>query len=180
MPIPFYALGRHNHEAAVAYLRFVARPSDGSIQGALFVISSRGDPLEFCFTQVGLPVGPFWRPEQAYRQVVAALSRALFDAVGHLPALVLVLAEETPTEVFAEEMEVQVPVCVVDNHTQTGAEVQDVEASRDDSVSLRWGTEKPSDDSEIIQLVEYLRSRRLLLEPFERAAQGLEEAFLNP
>ena len=177
MPIPFHDLGGDHPDVAVAYLRFVGKSRGGNIQGALFVVSARGDPLEFCFTRANLPSGSLWHPGQAYRQAVAALSRALFDAVEHLPNLVLALAEETPSEVFSEDVAVQVPLCLVGTQAEVVGEVPDIESAGGGPVSLRWVTEEPSDNSQLGPLVDSLRSRRLLLEPFERAAQGLEEAF---
>ena len=166
MPIPFLELTGDQPDAAVAYLRFTGTPDVGNVQGAVLVTSARGDPLEFCFTRVDLPAGPLWPPEQIRRRAVAGLAKALFEAVDRLPDLVLALAEETPSEVFVEDMEVQVPVCLVDPHTTAGA----------DPPSLRWVNQEPSDASDLSCLLDSLASRRLLLEPFERAARGLEEA----
>ena len=147
----------------MAYLRFVRAPGETCILGALFIASDRGDPLEFCYTRVVLAPGPLWGPERVYRQAVALLVKALFKAASHLPDLVLALAGETPAEIFSESIAVQVPVCLVG---ETG----------DGPTSLQWVDKEPEAGSPASSLVESLRSRQLLLEPFQRAEQGLMEA----
>ena len=166
MPIPFHDISCDGPTAVVAYLQFVHPPGERGIQGALFVTSDRGHPLEFCYTRVDFASGPLWDMDRAYQQVVALLVKALFEAAKHLPDLVLALAGETPPEIFAEYMEVQVPVCLVGQ-------------SGDDAAAIRWVDRAPTGGSPLSSLVESLRSLNLLLEPFRRAEQGLVEAFAN-
>ncbi len=175
MTIPFRDPAGNEPNAAVAYLRFLKEPVSGGIRGGLFVTSSRGEPLEFCFTRVEPGSGPLWEPDQAYRGAVTALAKALFNAASHLPDLVLALAEETPSEVFTEDVVVQVPVCLVG---ALGIPPNE-ESPRGDLASLDWIADEPSEGSALARLVETLRSRRLLLEPLERAAKGMAEAFAD-
>ena len=175
MPIPFQDLAGNEPNSAVAYLRFLKEPVRGGIQGALFVTSSRGEPLEFCFTRVKPGSGALWQPGEAYRGAVTALARALFDGASQLPDLVLALAEETPAEVFTEDVVAQVPVCLVG----AWGIPPDEESPGDDLSSLRWIADEPSEGSALAGLVETLRSRRLLLEPLERAATGMAEVFAD-
>ena len=150
----------------MAYLRFMQETNGGSIQGALFVTNGRGDPLEFCFTRVKSGSDALWGPGRAYSQAVTVLVRALLEAVNHLPDLVLALDEETPFEIFADDIEVQVPVCLIG---YSGADVG----------NLHWIGQEPVQGTALASLAESLKSRQLLLEPFQRAAQGLEEAFVH-
>ena len=167
MPVPLQDIAGEEPAAAVAYLRFVKAPNDGGIQGALFVTNGRGDPLEFCFTRVELPTGPLWEPDRAYRQAIASLARALFEAVNHQPHLLLALAEEMPSDVLADDICPATPACLVAGGAETvGA-------------TVRWVGPGPAENSEVALLAESLRSRNLLREPFERAANGLEEAFAH-
>lgn len=164
MPVPLQDIASEE-PAALAYLRFVKAPNDGSIQGALFVTNGRGDPLEFCFTLVESPTGPLWEPGRAYRQAVASLARALFEAVNHEPDLLLALAEEMPSDVLADDICPATPACLVAGGAETPG------------VAVRWVGQEPAEDSEVALLVQSLRSRNLLREPFDRAVAGLEEAF---
>ena len=166
MAIPFRDIAGDEPTSAVAYLRFLKEPSGAGIRGAFFVANSRGDPLEFCFTRVSVEADVLWEPGRAYQRAVAVLVRALFEAANHQPDLVFALAEELPQEIFAEDMEVQVPVCLVGD---PGAEF----------VPLHWIDGEPAAESELSLLVELLRSRDLLVEPFWRTAQGLEEVFAD-
>ena len=78
----------------------------------------------------------------------------------------LALAEELPQDIFAEEIDAQVPICLAGD---PGSDV----------VPLHWIDGEPAAGSELARLAESLRPRGLLLEPFWRAAQGLEEAFAD-
>lgn len=164
MPVPFRDITDAAPDAIAAYLRFVAQPGEGELQAALFLINSRGDPLEFCFTRASLAVGTLWEPGRAYQWAAAELCRSLFEAVKHTPDLLLVLEEEIPLETLARDLEVQLPVCLV-----AGSEV--------DPVAIQWIGAEPEEGSSIYDLVSSLRDRKLLLEPFRRAALGLEEAY---
>lgn len=166
MPVPFHDIAGDGTASVVAYLRLVRAPGESCILGALFVASDRGDPLEFCYTRVVLAQGPLWGADRAYEQAVTLLSRSLFKAASHLPDLVLALAGETPAEIFSESIAVQVPVCLVG---ETG----------DGPTSLQWVDREPAAGSPVFSLVESLKSRRLLLEPFQRAEQGLMEAWAS-
>ena len=164
MSVPFRDIAGEEPAAAVAYLRFLEASDGLAIKGALFVTNGRGDPLEFCFTRVDVEASALWEQGRVYRRSVVALVKALFEAANHRPDLVLALVEEFPQEILAEEIDVQVPVCLVGD---PGSEV----------VPLHWIDGEPAAGSGLSHLVESLRSRGLLLEPFWRAAQGLEEAF---
>ncbi len=168
MAIPFRDIAGNEPPAAVAYLRILESGNGVAvrIRGALFVADGRGDPLEFCFTQVEAVAGALWDPGRAYRRTVVALVKALFEAASHQPDLVLALAEELPTEIFAADIDVLVPVCLVGDPGS-------------DLVPLHWIGGEPEAGSLLSSLVESLRSRELLLEPLWRAAQGLEEAFAD-
>ena len=166
MAIPFRDIAGDEPTFAVAYLCFLEAGSGAAVQGALFVTNGRGDPLEFCFTRVGVEADVLWEPGRTYRRAVAVLVRALFEAANHQPDLVLALAEELPQEIFVEEIDVQVPVCLVGDPGSAAA-------------PLYWIDGEPEAGSVLSELVESLRSRDLLVEPFRRAAQGLEEAFAD-
>ena len=141
LPIPFQDTAGEEATANVVYLRFMREANGGSVQGALFVTNGRGNPLEFCFTRVESGSGALWEPGRAYREAVTALVRALFEAVNHLPDLVFALAEETPFEIFADDMKVQVPACLI-GHSEA------------DVATLHWIGEEPVEGTALASLVE--------------------------
>ena len=164
LPVPFQDIASDGPAAVVAYLRFVREPEQGGIRGALFVTAGHGDPLEFCFTRVETNARPLWDPERAYQQAVALLARALFEAANHSPDLVLALAGEAPTDIFFESLAVQAPLGLV------------AESEGNPGI-IRWVAREPAGDSHLSGLVEEMKSRRSLLEPFWRAERGLAEAY---
>ena len=169
MPIPFHNLIQDEPSGVAAYLRFVDEPDGKGVRGALLVTSSRGDPLEFSFTRVELPAGSLWPPGLARSRAVSALVQALLESAIHLPDLLLALAAEAPSEVFPGELDIQVPMCLI----VPAEEAQHLSMP----ASLQWIKGQPATDPALDNLVELLKSRQLLLEPFDRAALGIQEAF---
>ena len=176
MPIPFEDLGEAEPTGAIGFLRFVDEADGKGIRGALFLTSGRAEPLDFCFTRVEVQQSFLWRRGDARRQAVTALIKALFQAANRVPVLILGLADEIPRQVFADDIHVQIPLCLVaPSEAAAQAEMTVFQPAR--SVSLTWAGEQPGDGSEAIRLLEGFMRRHDPLEPFVRAAAGLEEAF---
>ena len=176
MSIPFRDL-EEEPSGVAAYLRFIDEPDEKGIRGALFIMSPRGDPLEFTFTRVDLRSGVLWRDGQARSRAVSSLTRALFESANHVPDLILALAEETPKEVFTQDLAVQVPACRVTTQELGLMEPSEEIQHLSNSVSLLWVNRRPEAGRASAKIVEMLEGRRLLLEPFDRAALGIQEAF---
>ena len=177
MPIPFVDLGEEEHSGIAGYLRFVDEPDGKGIRGALFIMSTRGEPLEFTFTRIDVRSGVLWRAGDAKRQAVASLTKTLFEAANHVPDLLIALAKETPLRLFSEDLEVRVPVCLVDAQGPQPMAPMENAQRISDSATLIWANGWPTPNGALARIVEILGSRELLLEPFDRAALGLQEAF---
>lgn len=52
LPVPFRDLTAGEDSGVVGYLRFTDEPDGKGIRGALFVVSNRGEPLDFSFTRI--------------------------------------------------------------------------------------------------------------------------------
>jgi hypothetical protein len=92
--------------------------------------------------------------------------------------VLLCLATEVDATLFSEDLEVQIPICRVeigDGAFPNAASSERVEAG-DVTAHLFWRPALPSTESPPRRLVGMLASRGLLLEPFERALAGLDEA----
>ncbi len=177
MPIPFRDLGEEEHSGDAGYLRFIDEPDGKGIRGALFLMSTRGEPLEFNFTRIDVRSGVLWRAGEARRQAVLALTKTLFEASNHVPDVVLTLVEETPPRLFSEDIEVRIPVCRVASGV-LGPMAQLEEAQHlSDSMTLIWVNGLPQPEGAPAKTVELLSARQLLLEPFGRVVLGLQEAF---
>lgn len=176
MPVPFEDFREGESVGVVGFLRFVDEADGKGIRGALFLTSGRGEPLDFCFTRVDVHHSFLWRRGDARRQAVTSLVKVLFQAANRPPVLILALANEIPPQLFVDDIHVQVPLCLVTpSETPVQADGTVSQAARE--VSLTWVTEQPGDDSEALRLLEGIMRRHDPLEPFERAAAGLEEAF---
>ena len=177
MPIPFRDLGDDEPAGVAAYLRFVDEQDGRGIRGALFVMSTRGEPLEFTFTRIDVPTSVLWRAGQARSRAVSLLTKALFDSTNRQPDMVLALAAETPSTVFSEEIGVEVLLCRV--ATEDSAPMAPTEEAQRifDSITLYWINGLPAPGTAPAKTVELLASNQLLVEPFHRAALGIEEAF---
>ncbi len=177
MPVPFKDLTSDQDSGVAGYLKFVDEEDDKGIQGALFLVSSRGAPLDYCFTRVDVHNTFLWRQGDARRNAVTALARVLFEGTSRTPDLILSLADEVPPRVFADDLALSVPLCRISTGDVTVQGASETSETLGDSVNVVWATNQPSPDSGARKLLEALLDRQLLLEPFKRAILGLEEAF---
>jgi hypothetical protein len=178
MPVPFRDLAEGEPPGVAAFVKLVEEPGARGLRGALFCITARGDPVDFTFSRIALPSPVLWRAGDQRRRAVAALCRALFVATSQTPALLLALAAEVPPRVLGEDLEVRIPACRIERNGGPPPATEAAPESLDGALELSWaGAGRPEADSEAHALMELLRARNLLLEPFERAALGLEEAF---
>ena len=177
MPIPFRDLGEDKPSGVAGFLRFIGEPDGGGIRGALFIMSTRGEPIEFAFTRVDVHSGVLWRPGHARSRAVFALAKALFESAGNQADVILSLAEETPPEVFSDDMHPEIPLCRVAFQDSVAMAPSEEVQRLSESLLLYWTTGVPCSGSATACTVELLGQRQLLVEPFERAAQGIQEAF---
>ena len=177
MPVPFKDLTTDQDSGVAGYLKFVDEEDDKGMQAALFLVSSRGAPLDYCFTRVDVHNSFLWRQGDARRNAVTALAKVLFGGTSRTPDLILSLAEEVPPRVFADDVAVNIPLCRISTSNVTVQAASEESENFGDSINVVWATKKPTPDSDARNLMEALISRQLRLEPFERAALGLEEAF---
>ena len=175
MPVPFRDLGEETPFGVAGFLRFVDEPDGRGVRGAMFVMSARGEPLDFIFTRADVRSGVLWRAGDARRQTVLALAKVLFEAASRVPDVVLALAKETPPRVFTEDLIVQVPLCRVATGDPGPMALSETPEHISDSLTLIWVNPFPAPGDPGRETIELLDSRQLLLEPFERAMLGLEE-----
>ena len=176
MPVPFEDLREGEPTGAVGFLRFVDEADGKGVRGALFLTSGRGEPLDFCFTRIDVHHSLLWRRGDARRQAVTSLIKVLFEAAARVPVLILGLADDIPSQLFVEDIQVQVPLCLV-APSETPVQAATTGSQSAAEVSLTWATEQPGDESEAIRILHGFMHRHDPLEPFERATAGLEEAF---
>lgn len=177
LPVPFRDLTAGENTGEVGYLRFIDEPDGKGIRGALFIVSSRGEPLDFSFTRIDVHSSFLWRAGEARRQAVTALIKALFQAATRVPALILALADEVPPRVFTEDIEVGIPLCRVTMAKIAVRAASEEEERLSDSVDLFWVNGRPPPGSPARSLIEAFNGRQLLIEPFERASIGIQEVF---
>ena len=147
------------------------------MRGALFLVNSRGEPMDFSFARVDVHASFLWRAGDSRRQAVAALSRTLFTAAAHVPRLLVALAEEVPAAVFTEDLDVALPLCRVAAPTALAYASTESLEELPDAQHLFWLGPPPDAESDARGLLDALVARQGLLEPFERAALGLQEAY---
>jgi hypothetical protein len=177
MPIPFRDRTGHEELGLVGYLRFVDEPDSKGIRGALFCVNGRGEPIDFSFSRIDVGSSFLWRAGDARRHAVTELCKGLFTACTVRPELLLSLADEVPPRVFTEDLQVDLPLCRI---ATAGAITHSVEESKEslgEEIHLFWVGDPPAAESRGRKLLEALNARNLVIEPFERATAGLEEAF---
>ncbi len=147
------------------------------MHGALFLVNSRGEPMDFSFARVDVHASFLWRPGESRRQAVVALSRTLFTAATNVPHLLVALAEEVPAAVFTEDLAVAIPLCRLAGPTALAYASTESMEELPGAHHLFWVGPPPGIGSDARGLLAALVARQGLVEPFERAALGLQEAF---
>jgi hypothetical protein len=161
-------------------LRIEPQTEPAGYRGALFQINVRGEPVEFTYNRVETPNTFLWRREDIRRAAARKLTASLLALCPRVPRLIVCLAAEVPGELFSQDIAVSVPVCLIATSLQgaghTGAEIAEtVEGA--EPLHLFWYPAPPQEGSAERLLVERLTLYGLLLEPFERAATGLDELY---
>jgi hypothetical protein len=183
MPIPFSDVYDDDADelGSAAFLKIERSPDSGCCLGALFVVSGRGEPLEFGYNRVRVPEPYLWREADLRRHTQRRLTTSLLSVCSHLPRLLVCLASEVGPELFGQDLHVELPVARVESASglsrrvdvQTGEVLEEHETPP----HIAWQPTPPDAGSVERQLFEHLAGHGLLLEPFERAAIGLLEVY---
>lgn len=177
MPVPFRDLRDDDNLGLAGYLRFISEEDGRGLRGALFLVNARGEPIDFAFSRIEVPSSFLWRPGEARRHAVASLASVLFEACPKPPCLLMALADEVHPRVFTEDIVVDVPLCrIAEGDTVRYAEDETVE-DLSNTLHLFWLRQPPDEGTTARVILHALQSRQLAIEPFDRAAVGLEEAF---
>ncbi len=178
MPIPFTDVDDDDDLGSAAFLKLQRSSDFGCCLGALFVVGTRGEPLEFGYNRVRVPQPYLWRQADLQRHTDRRLVTSLLSVCSQRPRLLLCLANEISSELFSQYLRVELPVARVSVHPrgvdlETG-EVLDDEHARPE---VAWQPGPPEDGSVERQLFEHLALHGLLLEPFDRATIGMQEVY---
>ena len=149
-------------------------------RGALFLINARGEPLEFAYNRIELPETSLWRRTDLRRYAERSLATSLFSVCARTPRLLLCLAEAVGSELFCQDLRVELPVGRISRPLEAASyaagEVEEA-IEQPEPLHLFWFPASPAPESVERRLFERLRSGGLLLEPFDRAATGLREVY---
>ena len=174
MPIPFSDLARPaTHADAVAWLRVVPVDGGTGVVAALFETTRSGEPLGFCFTYAhfdGEAGGA------SHSTAVSTLLEALLRAAATSPSLLVGLATEVPPVPPAAAKRSGVPFCVLG---PDDAPITLDPAKGRGCRRIRM-TPAPPGGTGAARLLEEILASADPLEPLERAAKGLQEAFDDP
>ena len=178
MPVPFENSRNGDPPGVIGFLRLIEEERGTGIRAALFAASALEAPLEFCFTRVDLDGSVLWKEGQARRVAAASLIRTLFRSANRTPDIILGLADEIPPLVFSEDISVAVPLCRVstDPAPRRGASEEIEQLGQ--SLFLVWSGPSAADGSLARLLLNALAERPNPLEPFDRVAAGIAEAYL--
>lgn len=177
MPIPFDSSRKGETPGVLGFLRLLDEERGKGIRAALFVASAQYAPLEFCFTRADVGDSVLWRNGQARRLAAVSVIRELFRSVNRVPDVVLGLADEIPPQVISEEICPDVPVCRVSTDPAPRRGESEGIEQLGASLFLVWGASPPSDGTVARRLLKLLSERPDPLEPFERVAAGIAEAY---
>ena len=177
MPIPFHDLSAESiGSGAIAWLRFVEESGGEGMRAALFQTSDRGEPLGFCFSRTERRETAGKR-ETVEPALVSSLAKSLFGAAEPAPVLILALADEVPEGTFRDGIRVGLPLCRIGTerlqlHTRPARG-----GPANGRFRLLWEGERQGDETPAGRLLGEIMDRGDPVEPFDRAARCLDEAF---
>ena len=178
MPIPFDDLTEVDPSGAVVWLRFIEEEDGRGIRAALFETSGQGDPLAFCFTRVDRRDPSLRHREDAGQVALTSLVKTLFQAAPRSPTLIFGLADEMPPWMFNGDIRIQMPFCRIRlEETLTNADSEHGGSADANTQQLLWATEQPAEGSGARRILDEIMERGDPFEPFQRASEGLSEAF---
>jgi hypothetical protein len=181
MPIPFSDVDDGDGLGSAGFLKLELSSDNACCLGALFVISARGEPLEFGYNRVRVPQPYLWRPADLRRYAERRLTTSLLSVCSHQPRLLLCLVSEIDSELFGQDLHVELPIARIgvagsvyrQVETETGEVLEEEQAP----LHVAWQPAPPENGSPERRLFEHLATHNLLLEPFERAVVGLHEVY---
>ena len=177
MPIPF-----HDPDAgstgsgAIGWLRFMEESRGEGMRAALFQTSVRGDPLAFCFSRMERRETAGKR-EPVKPTLVSSLAKSLFGAADPRPALILALADEVPEGTFRDDIRVGLPLCRIGTERLQSHARPAHRSPAGGRFRLLWEGERYDDETRAGRLLDEIMDRDDPVEPFDRAARCLDEAF---
>ena len=182
MPIPYRDADEVEELGAAGFLKIEEGSSPSEFLAALFLVSARGEPLEFAYNRIENPNTFLWRQADLRRYVERKLTASLLQVCSRVPMLLLCLADEVGSELFCQDIHVSVPVGRMGDPLKTTAhaasETQEVLEEPPD-LHVFWFPGGPASESVERRLFSRLALHGLLLEPFQRASLGLREVYSN-
>ena len=159
-----------------AWLRYLEEDDGTGVRAALFLASGGGEPSGFCFTRLDRRD---WSPGPSgtiQQRAVSSLAGSLLRSVAPPPVLILGVAGEIPDGTRIDDVSIGRLWRSVE---PTGARADPVRGSRfDRGFQVRcWAAEAPGGESRARRLLDEILERDDPLEPFDRAADALAEAF---
>lgn len=180
MAIPFRDADEVDELGAVGYFKLHANEDTRLLQGALFVVNARGEPLEFTYNRVETPNTFLWRSDDIRRHATRKLVTSLLSTCNIAPRFVMCQASEVYPELFCNDIHLSTPVCrvapVLTAAPYAALEVRSA-IEGPEPTHLFWFPGRPSDESIEHRLLSRLVTHGLLLEPFDRALTGLREVY---
>jgi hypothetical protein len=180
VPIPFRDAADLDDLGVASILRNERSEHGSTYLGALFSVNARGEPIELVYNALETPHSFLWRPADLRRHAERRLSASLLAAAESIPRLLFCLADEIGTELFTQDLRVDVPIGRVER--PAGGQVKPANDDAPDTAlatptQVFWHPAPPEADSVERALFDQLAARGLLLEPFDRATDGLREVY---
>ena len=180
MPIPYRDADEIEELGAAAFLKIEEDTNDPEFMAALFLVSARGEPLEFAYNRIETPNTFLWRQSDLRRYVERKLTASLLQTCSRVPTLLLCLADEVGSELFCQDIHTSIPVGRIGDPlraTAHAASESEEALNEPPDVNVFWFPGGPADESVERRLFSRLALHGLLLEPFQRASLGLREVY---
>ncbi len=176
-PVSFRDAYKFEKYGIAGFIRMIPSRRDAVLFGALFSINVIGEPFEFTYHNLEIPNRFLWKADALKKYAAREMLSALFQTCRRSPVLLLYLRNEIPDPVFAKEILTEIPVCAIEPVQADWAEKIDSSPELERLFQHTWNPAAPEPGSQPEILFEKLRKNGLILEPFFRCLQGLQEVY---
>ena len=168
------ANGSGPNTAVVAWLSLVEEEGGSGFRAALFLTTDDGEPVGFRFTRT-FPRWPGERGDGTGASVAAHVLEQLLQAASP-PTLILGLQSEVPGDSM-DAGDSRIPLCLLAD--DIGLADVDSERGANGQAGVLWQSQPPQVGSVARRLLDEVLEWDDPLEPFRRAADGLNVAFAD-
>lgn len=176
-PVSFHDDEQISGLGNAGYLRLFPADGEDRYLSALLTVNARGEPVEFTWNELRMNHPALWQGIDRKRYAAKRLISSLLKRCAVAPLFLLCLSSEIPPDLFQERLLLSIPVCGIGNGPGTNPDLVQEGRMEPRPQQEEWVPESPDAGSGAHVLFAEMKRRGTLMEPFQRAHEGMAEVF---